>query len=101
MRCAGESQCPDAIRPPCREGGTITTVRPEGRQPGLILRFNLPDTFLAALKRAWNEVAGRSVPASVLSLAPPVNVSLAEKGFWASITGIATVEADVDRKKRY
>ncbi|MFC0248640.1 pyridoxamine 5'-phosphate oxidase family protein [Citricoccus parietis] len=31
----------------------------------------------------------------------PVNVTVAEKGFWASITGTATVEGDVERKKRY
>lgn len=31
----------------------------------------------------------------------PVNVTVAEKGFWASITGTATVEADVERKKQY
>ncbi|KDA06977.1 stress protein [Microbacterium sp. CH12i] len=31
----------------------------------------------------------------------PVNVTVAEKGFWASITGTATVMHDVERKKRY
>ncbi|NUL45754.1 pyridoxamine 5'-phosphate oxidase family protein [Cellulosimicrobium funkei] len=36
-----------------------------------------------------------------MSGSQPVNVSVAEKGFWASITGTATVEGDVERKKRY
>lgn len=31
----------------------------------------------------------------------PVNVSVAEKGFWASIAGTATAVGDVERKKRY
>ncbi|GAA1128228.1 pyridoxamine 5'-phosphate oxidase family protein [Citricoccus alkalitolerans] len=31
----------------------------------------------------------------------PVNVSVAERGFWASIAGTATVEGDMERKKRY
>lgn len=31
----------------------------------------------------------------------PVNVSVAAKGFWASITGTATMVGDVERKKRY
>ncbi|GAA1529732.1 general stress protein 26 [Microbacterium ginsengiterrae] len=31
----------------------------------------------------------------------PVNVTVAEKGFWASIAGTATVRDDPERKKRY
>lgn len=31
----------------------------------------------------------------------PVNVSVSEKGFWASITGTASVVQDVERKKEY
>jgi len=35
------------------------------------------------------------------SAGQPVNVSVAEKGFWASIAGTATVVHDLERKKRY
>ena len=31
----------------------------------------------------------------------PVNVTVAEKGFWASISGTASMVRDVERKKRY
>ncbi|WP_313816276.1 pyridoxamine 5'-phosphate oxidase family protein [Citricoccus sp.] len=31
----------------------------------------------------------------------PVNVTVAEKGFWASISGTATVVRDIERKKKY
>src|SRR5690606_33074915 len=75
----------------------LTTSEPEGRivsRPMAIQEVD-DDHSIWFLSRVTTSKVDEAIGGQ------PINVTVAEKGFWASISGTASIVRDAERKKRY